>query len=162
FCIWVSHTEKRLVPAAMLMPMGHFCPPWRKVIRFLSTGLAMGLGVPPGVSTRAMNWSLKAVHTYSGYSAEKKKGLKENAVVLVGARRVSTSITESLAVLGFVTLPVVQVGAEGRPPAVLSGGFGVLNQSLMQVALVQAPMSTALAGVCEVLTLKPPGAPPLG
>src|SRR5262245_31949084 len=71
-------------------------------------------------------------------------------------------MAESLAELGFVTVPAVHAGAVGSPPAVLSGGLAVLNQSLMQVALVQVPMSTVLAGVWPVLTLVPAGAPPLG
>ena len=84
----VSHTEKTLVPVAMLIPIGHFWLPCVNVIRFLSIGFAIGEGVPFGVSTSAMNWSLYVVQTNSGYSAEKKYELNENARALVGARSV--------------------------------------------------------------------------
>ena len=50
-----SQTANRLVPLAMLIPIGHCWPPCVYVIRFLSMGLAIGLGVPFGVSTRAMS-----------------------------------------------------------------------------------------------------------
>ena len=45
-----SQTAKSVVPLAMLIPMGHCCPPCVYVSRFLSMGLGMGLGVPLGVS----------------------------------------------------------------------------------------------------------------
>jgi hypothetical protein len=54
FACCESQTAKRLVPFAMLMPIGHCCPPCVYVSRFLSTGLAMGCGTPPGVSTKAV------------------------------------------------------------------------------------------------------------
>src|SRR5215204_2045565 len=55
FTACVSQILNRSVPAATLMPMGHFWLFAVYVSRFLSTGLANGVGVPDGVSTSAMN-----------------------------------------------------------------------------------------------------------
>jgi hypothetical protein len=50
----LSQTENTLVPEAMLIAIGHFWLFCVIVIRFLSTGFAIGEGVPFGVSTSAM------------------------------------------------------------------------------------------------------------
>src|SRR4051812_23524259 len=55
FAACESHTAKRGVPFAMLMPIGHCWPPCVYVMRFLSIGFAIGEGTPFGVSTSAMN-----------------------------------------------------------------------------------------------------------
>src|SRR5262249_12997100 len=147
------HTANRLVPLATLMPIGHlrlFCV---YVIRFLSIGFAIGFGVPFGVSTSAMNWSLKFVQTNSGYSAEKKYELKENALAFVGARRRMTSITESFA---SGVSEAGHPGEFGRPFALLSGGFAVENQSCAEYGWPSSLKLTWLDGCCFVETLKPP------
>ena len=55
FCAWVSHTLNSDVPEATLMPMGNLDLPSLNVSKLRSGGFAIGLGVPLGVCTSAMN-----------------------------------------------------------------------------------------------------------
>src|SRR5688572_26013329 len=95
---------------------------------FLSAGLPLSLE-----STSEMNKSLKAVHTYSGYSADKKYILVENEFALVGTRTRSLSITESNAVVLF---------APGQPGALGNALPWAASQSAGAVTSWLAPWST--------------------